>query len=310
LLLTFRISLLSFFLLILPLRAQDPPQNPPATPPQAPPAVPSPATVEPTPPIPKPVVKIPEKPIPPPDLHEHDTGGDGFSIEPIYWLTHAAPTIRQGHANQALDPGDLVFPDRSKFGPGIEVTVPTTHEDSLDFTMFVVKGQGNSVLGETEAFFGNLYAVGDTLATNYTTTSVKLSWNYLTFPYPSNGAKFRFKTLYEVQYVKIGSSYDAPQDVNAGPVYGLKSMVRPTFGAGIEYHPLRRVRFEAKASGFAIPHHGDIWGGEASLVVRGWHFEAMVGARIFHFKTSPQEDQYFTQTLWGPYGGIRFLWRP
>jgi hypothetical protein len=312
-LLTFRTSLLAFFLLILPLCAQDPPQNPPPTPPQQqtpPPTVPSPATVEPTPPIPKPVVQTPTKPVPPPDLHEHDTGGDGWSVEPIFWLTHAAPTVRQGLANQALDPGNLAFPDRSKFSEGVEITVPTLHEDSLDFTAFVVKGQGNSVLGTSEAYFGNLYAVGDTLATNYYTKSYKLSWNYLTYPYPSNGAKFRLKTLYEIQYVSIGSSFDAPGDVNAAPIYGTSSLFRPTFGAGFEYHPVRRVRFEMKASGFALPHHGDIWGSEASLVVRGWHFEASAGARIFHYKTSPQEAQYFTQTMWGPYGGIRFLWRP
>jgi hypothetical protein len=305
LLLTLRTGLLSLIFLAVPVLAQDPPvQNPP------PPAVPPPTQVEPTPPIPKPVIKNPEKPVPPPDLHEHDTGGDIFSIEPIYWLTHAAPRIAQGHANLALDPGDLGLPDRSKEALGVEITIPVTHEDSFDITAFSVKGQGNSVLHETEAFYGNLFAVGDVLATNYYTQAYKVSWNYLTWPYPSNLAKFRFKTLYEVQYVKIGQGFDAPGDVNAAPAYGLKSMIRPTFGIGLEYHPARRLRLEFKTSGFGTPHHGDIWGAEGNLVFRGWHFEAVAGGRIFHYKTSPQADQYYSQTMFGPYGGLRFLWKP
>ncbi len=288
--------------MIMKLAAQD---QPPPTPPPQPPA-----PIEPTPVIPKPVVQLPPvKPPPPPSTYEYDTGGDTWSIAPVYWLTKSAPTIRQGLANTALDPGDLGFPGRSKYGYGIEITVPTGHENSVDFTFFQVKAQGNSILGQTEAFFGTLYAGGDHLASSYYAQSLKLSWNYLTYPYPSNHAKFRLKTLWEVQYVKIGSSFDAPGDINAAPVSGVKSLIRPTLGLGFEYHPIKRVRLEFKASGIAFPHRGDIYDGEAGLVVAGYHFEVAAGGRIYHFKTSPQADQYFTQTMFGPYLELRIKTR-
>lgn len=240
---------------------------------------------------------------------ERDTGGDVYSVEPIYWLVHKAPSLAQGHANQDLDPGNLNFPGRSKAALGLVITAPTGHENSLQFTYFEVKGQGNTILNNTYQFFTTQYAVGDVLATNYHTVDYKLSWHYLTYPYPSAGAKFRLKTLYEIQYASVRGSFDAPADVNAVPTEGIKSIFRPTFGLGIEYHPMRRVRFEATASGMAWPQHGDIWDADASLVVRGPHFELLLGGRAFHVKTTPQADQYYTQTLIGPYGGLRFIWK-
>ena len=289
-------------------QATQPPAQPPATPPQTPPTQP-PGGVEATPPVPKPTVQMPVPRPPPPVTTERDTGGDNFSIQPFYWLARSAPTVAQGHANTDFDPGALGFPGHSKFADGVFITVPTGHENSFEFRFFQQTGQGNSVLGTTEQFFTTQYAIGDVLATNYRVASYKLSWNYLTYPYPSAGAKFRFKTLYEIQYVSVRGSFDAPADVNAVPTEGIKSIIRPTFGAGIEYHPARRVRFEAKLSGMGFPHHGDIYDGEASLVGGGPHFELLAGARIFHLKTSPTSDQYYKETLWGPYVGLRLIWK-
>ncbi len=290
----------------------QPPTTPPATPPDQPPPTPPaqpPAGVEPTPPIPKPAVTLPPPRPAPAITTERDTGGDGYSIEPIYWVTHSAPTVQQGRANTALIPGDLGFPGKSKAAYGFAITIPTGHENSLELTVFEAKGQGNSVLGISQAFFGNLYAIHDVLATATTTKTYKLSWNYLTYPFPSAGAKFRFKTLWEIRYTSVDASFDAPQDINAAPVIGSKSNFRPSFGAGIEYHPVRHVRFEAKGSGFGYPHHGNIYDAEASLVAHYTHFEVLAGARLFHYKTSPEDDQYFTQTMFGPYGGLRFIWK-
>lgn len=288
-------------------QATQPPAQPP-TPPQTPPTQP-PGGVEATPPVPKPTVQLPVPRPPPPVTTERDTGGDNFSIEPFYWLSRSAPTVAQGHANTDFDPGALGFPGHSKAAEGVFVTVPTGHENSFEFRFFQAKGQGNSVLATTDQFFTTQYAIGDVLATNWRVSSYKLSWNYLTYPFPSAGAKFRFKTLYEFQYAAVRGSFDAPADVNAVPTEGIKSIIRPTLGAGIEYHLARRVRFEAKLSGMGFPHHGDLYDGEASLTAGGPHFELLAGARIFHLKTSPTSDQYYTQTLWGPYLGLRLIWK-
>lgn len=289
-----------------PTAAQQPPTTPPATPPQVPP----PGGINPTAPIPKPEVTLPpEKTAPPTQPHERDTGNDLWSIEPIYWLTHHAPSTSAGHTNVDPDPADLGFPERSKESLGIAITVPTGHEYSLEFTGFEVKGQGNSFLYQTKAFFGNLYAIHDTLATGWYVKSYKVSWNYLMYPYPSNGAKIRYKALFELQDIMASAHFDAPGDINAAPVVGSKSILRPLVGAGVELHPVSHVRFEVKASGIAFPHHGDIYGGEASLAIRVWKVEVLGGGRYLHYKTSPGTDAFFSQTMWGPYGGLRLIWK-
>ena len=88
-----------------------------------------------------------------------------------------------------------------------------------------------------------------------------------------------------------------------------KSVILPTLGLGVEYHPATRFRLEAKASGFGIIHHGVIWDAEGAAVLRIGKIEAMAGARILHYKTSPKSEEYFSQTLGGPYVGLRWVFR-
>jgi hypothetical protein len=295
-----------------PATQQAPPaqQAPPTQ--QAPPG-PTPPSAPGTPPIPKPVVQMPSAPPPgtvkPPVSHEHDTGGDAFSIELFGWLSQTSPTIKGGQSTTVADPGDIHFPGSGKLAEGVIVTYPTTHENSLEFTYFQAGGQGNVGLGITENFFGNDFTAGDTVATNWHVKAMKLSWNYLTYPYPSDGAKFRVKTLWEVQYVGVNGSFDAPADVNAVSTQGGKSIVLPTFGLGGEYHPAKRLRLEVKASGFGILHHAVIWDGEASAVLRLGKIEALLGERLLHYKSSPKSDEFFNQTLGGPYVGLRWVFR-
>ncbi len=40
-------------------------------------------------------------------------------------------------------------------------------------------------------------------------------------------------------------------------------------------------------------------------VVKVGPIEAFVGGKGYHFKTSPNQDQYFTDTLWGPSVGVQ-----
>jgi hypothetical protein len=281
--------------------AQEPPpqQPPPAQQPTAPG----------TPPTVKPTVQMPPTPPKPPVSKDRDTGGDALSIEALGWYTTSSPTIKPGHTVTVTDGGDLHFPGKSKYAEGVILSVPTTRENSLEFTIFQAKGQGNKVLTSTQNYFGNDFFVGDTLASNWRVRAMKLSWNYLTYPYPSNGAKFRVKTLWEVQYANIKTGYDAPLDVNTTPTTGTKAILLPTFGMGIEYHPAKRLRLELKGSGFGLPHRSVIWDAEGSAVLRLGKVEALAGARIYHYKTSAKKDEYFNQTLGGPYVGLRIVFR-
>ncbi len=301
-------SCLFFLIHAVQLNAQEPPTPPPSQPPtQQPPAVPG------TPPIPKPTVQMPpsspQTQTPQTQTKEHDTGGDAVSVEPFMWLVQSKISIRGGQSVTVSDPGQLRFPGSPKYAEGVVATFPTTKETSLEFTYFEVKAQGNTLLPLTVNFFGNDFASGDTLATRWVERDFKLSWNYLTWPYPSNHAKFRVKALFEVQASEISASYDAPSDPNAITTDGGKQVVLPTLGLGVEYHPAKRVRLEAKASGFAIWHHADLWNAEASAVFRIGKVEALLGERAFHDKTSPKQDEYYSQTMYGPYVGLRWIFK-
>ncbi len=287
--------------------AQQPPapQQQPAQPPAATPAPPPPATPA------RPQVQQTPAPASPPGIQERDTGGDVLSFEPFFWLTtQTPPLLRLGHfSNGQTNSGELKFPGRSKFGYGGVVTVPTGKENSLQFSYFRIQGQGTRTDSQALTLFGNNFAAGDFYATTYLLQNLKLSWNYLTFPYPSRGAKFRVKTLWELQYMWVNSTIYAPYDINAIPTVGMKDIIYPTFGLGIEYHPAKALRLEAKFSGFAFFHHSDIWDAEASAVFRAGNFEAFLGGKAYHFKTSPTADQYFSDTMWGPSVGLRWIWR-
>ena len=43
-------------------------------------------------------------------------------------------------------------------------------------------------------------------------------------------------------------------------------------------------------------------------MLRLHQIELLAGEKVFHFKTSPENDEYFTDTLSGAYVGIRYYW--
>ena len=288
-------------------RAQDAPQQ------QQPPA---PAPAPSTPPIPKPTVQLPppsaQPGTPPPArrVEDRDTGGDAISIEPLYWLTKTSPDLKVGHGNTDTIAGQFSsLPSSSKYALDGVITIPTSRENSLQFSYFRVQGAGDTTIPNTIDLFGGSFAGGDALSSAWKVQDYKLSWNYLTYPYPSNHARFRFKTLWELQYVQVNAAFNAPADVNAIPTAGSKKVFLPTLGAGLEYHAGPHFRLQAKASGFGIPHHSAILDAEGSAVLRFGQFEASVGEKAFYFKTSPQADWSFSQMLSGPFVALRFIWK-
>src|SRR5262249_22498388 len=151
----------------------------------------------------------------------------------------------------------------------------------------------------------------------------KLSYEYLTWPYPVGSRKFRLKTLWQVQFTQVNSAFDAPKnyfDANGNPIIDpstgnvinlsasrAKHIVSPMFGLGVYYYPSRHIRFEANASGFGVPHHYDVWDADASLNLRVvGHFEVRLGGRAFSFKTSPSSDYFVKGTFASAFLGVRW----
>ena len=80
----------------------------------------------------------------------------------------------------------------------------------------------------------------------------------------------------------------------------------PALGAKVEYRTSDHFRLEARGSGFAIPHHATLYDVEAAAEARYHGFGLKVGGRAYHFKTSPQSDQYYGVTLFGPFAALEY----
>ena len=61
-------------------------------------------------------------------------------------------------------------------------------------------------------------------------------------------------------------------------------------------------------SGFIFPHRSTIWDAEATLDYRFGKFEVQGGLKTFHFKTSPEQNEFVQATFPGIFVGLR--WYP
>jgi len=239
-----------------------------------------------------------------------NTGG-GWSIEPMYWLTTVHPMLRAGVADVSTVPGTFAYPDTSRYALGGVISMPLGKTSSLRFSFFQNYKAGSTFAGTNLNLFGTAIGGGDFLTSYYRIRDYKVSYDYLTYFFHRGSADFRVKTLWEFQFVDVSNEVDdfAPNGdgtFSVNPAAGTKSILYPTLGLGFEGTLSRHFRFEAKGSGFALPHRAVIGEGEGSLGLRFGHLEFIVGAKAFHFKTSPKKDQYAIGTMYGPYGGIRY----
>ncbi len=260
--------------------------------------------------LPTPVVKQQKPPTEPYIIED-----GGFSIEPIYWLNRAQPLLRGGA--QATEFGGVEYPGNANPSIGGEISVPMGRSDTLRLSYFRVQGNADTSVAEAASVFSESYNPGDYIVANYLIQSAKLSWDYLSYTWYKPSGKLRLKTLYEAQFVSVSSNFAAPlkavtSDSSGNTDYnsttGSKDLIYPSLGAELEQALGHHFRWEVKASGFGIPHHADIWDAQGDIVLRVHNFEISAGERAFHFKTSPQADEYFVDTLSGAYVGLRYYW--
>ena len=238
----------------------------------------------------------------------------GFSIEPFYWFTQAQPALFGGKTATAY--GNLSYLGKSKRAEGLEIGIPAGRANTLRISYFRVQGNTNPTLGQDETIFGEAFSSGDYMASTYRLQSANISWDYLSYTFKNY---IKFKTLYEVQYVTISTDVSAPfvpettdattGDTDTNSAHGSKNLIYPTFGAEFEQPLKKYFRWEAKASAFGLPHHSVIWDAQLDVAMRVRSFELSVGGKAYHFKTSENTDQYFTDTLQGAYVGVRYYFQ-
>lgn len=233
-----------------------------------------------------------------------------FTIGVFYWVTGSSsdPGLITGHT--ATDFETLADLGKVRQAtPGIELSIPITRTGELKFEGSITKGDGSQVAGTTAPdLFSTQFNAGDTLSSQYQITRAKLYLDDLLYPHKFPVARFRLKSLWEVQFVKVKTTIDAPNETAGLTANGSKQIVLPTFGAAAEYAIAPHVLFRAAASGFGLPHKSDIWDGEATVSVRRGQWELLGGAKAFHFKSSANSDEYVKGTIVGGFVGVRWHW--
>jgi len=308
--------------LCLPAIAQDdspqapqPAQTPPAqtTPPAQPQDQPAPTTTRGIRAAPPALPKIPDV---------RQPGETGYWINVMGWFPNETPYIDKGHAATFTDASKIHLQGKPKYSRGAEVGLALGLHNALRFSYFDSRGSGTTTAPADTVLWSQVYTAGTLLTTDHRVQNAKISFEYLTWPYPVESRKFRLKTLWQLQYTSVRSGFDAPLlplvdsagnplvDASGNPLSyagsGTRWFMSPTFGVGVSEFATRHFRLEANGSGFAIPHHWTIWDADASANFKYGHLEIRVGAKAFHYKTSTAAEFFLRNTMAAPFVGIRW----
>jgi hypothetical protein len=240
-----------------------------------------------------------------------------LTIGAFYWIPAPGKEPSYYGGSQAPDYETLTNWGKPHNIPGIEVIFPITRTGELHFEYFRGKGDGNQTTSVANLdVFGAGYVEGNYLATQYQFQSAKLYLDDLLFPHKFPVAKFRLKSLWEVEWVQIKGTIDAPyvdatlasEDLAADSANASRNIVLPTFGLAAEYALSQHVLLRASIAGFGIPHHSDLADAEATISYRHGMWEIRGGGKALHFKSSPNSDEYVAATLVGAFIGVRWHW--
>jgi hypothetical protein len=232
-----------------------------------------------------------------------------LSITLYDWLPSGGPSLHAGTQAILPPPHDLKLPGKPSRAYGGTITIPMKGSSRLEFSFLTLNDRGNAFAPTDLGLFGGTIAQGEPLAMSYSLRHLKLSYNFLTYPNPPQDAKFRVKTLWEVQFVQLYPSVTAALSAPDQPLTATQRIILPTVGLGMEYVPSKHFRMELRGSGMALLHRSALGDAEGSAVVRLGRIEIFAGGKVLYFKTSPKSDTYMRGALWGPYGGVRWVFK-
>jgi hypothetical protein len=258
-------------------------------------------------------LKLP--PAPPRVVDVRMPGEAGYYIGLTGWLPIGQIWTDKGRQVSFTDPSKLQLAGKSKGAPGVEIGIAAGLHNSIRVSYFVSKLSGTTTAANEMVIFSQTYSQGDQLSTNGKLSDYKLSYEYLTWPYPVEGRHFRLKTLWQVQYIAMRTFFDAPVK-SATPdssgaltdysTLGSKGFITPAFGLGVHEYATRNFRFEANVSGFLLPHRWHLLDSDATIAYRAGRIELRGGAKGFLFRTSPKADYFYRGTVGGVFVGVRW----
>ena len=288
---------------------QAPAPQQPAPPPQQPQQPPAETTPQPEPQR----LKLP--PPPPKVVDVRMPGEAGYYVGITGWLPIGQIWTDKGHAAAFTDPSKLQLAGKAQASPAVEIGIAAGLHNSIRVSYFSTKRSGTTTAANEMVIFSQTYAQGDQLSTNGKLSDYKLSYEYLTWPYPVEARHFRLKTLYQVQYITVKTTFDAPilsatpDSTGAFTSYstlGSKSYITPAFGLGFHEYATRSFRLEANVSGFMLPHRWQLLDSDATIAYRAGHLELRAGAKGFIFRTSPKSDYFYRGRVGGVMLGVRW----
>jgi hypothetical protein len=289
---------------------QAPAQQQPAPPqqPQQPPAE--------TPPQTEPQPQRLKLPPPPPKVVDVRMPGEaGYYVGITGWLPIGNIISDKGHAASFTDPSKLQLAGNPTASPALEIGIAAGLHNSIRLSYFSTKRSGSTSTPTEIVVFSQVYEPGNEITTNGKLTDYKLSYEFLTWPYPVEARHFRLKTLYQVQYIQVKTTFDEPV-LSATPdssgnftsyaTVGSKGYFSPALGLGVHEYATRNFHLEANVSGFMLPHRWHLLDSDATVAYRAGKIELRLGAKGFLFRTSPKSDYFYRGTVGGVMLGVRW----
>jgi hypothetical protein len=268
--------------------------------------------------------RLQEPPPPPPKLPDvRQPGETGWWFGLNAWFPLQKPVFDKGHGAAFTEASRIEMQGKPKYAEGAELGVAVGLHNTLRFVYFETRANGNvASIPTTLHLWSQTYDPGDYIATTYRLQHGKISFDYLTWPYPVESRRFRLKTEWAVQYTSYRTQFDAPMkpivdenglllvDASGNPIsyaaLGTRWFISPMFGLGTTYYSGRHFRWEANASGFAFPHKNTVWDADTSVNFKYGHLELRLGAKGFHFKTNTQAEFFGRGTIGSAFVGVRW----
>jgi hypothetical protein len=204
---------------------------------------------------------------------------------------------------------------KAKGVPGVEGSYPITRTGTIYVDFWIGKGDGNQTTTVQTSPFSQTYLSGTPIATSYKVQHGRVYLDDLLWPHAFPVSKFRLKSLWAIEYTKVNATVDTPGvlpvtqssgQVTGGAIGGTHSVILPALGIAAEYAIAPHVLLRVDGMGFGIPHHADTWEADATLAWRVNHWEAVVGGKAVHFKTTPNSSEYLVGTLDGAFAELRW----
>ena len=291
-----------------------------------PPTAPPPAAPQQEPAAQPQSIIVRKPPAPPPAAPDVRMPGEmGWFVGASGWFPTEQPTFDKGKASTFTNPSKIQFQGKPKIAEGVEVGLAVGPHNILRVAAFESRAAGDTTVPHDVTILTQTYVAGTYVATDYKVQNIKISFEYLTWPYPVESRRIRLKTLWQLQYVSFRSGFDAPflpttdsngtllLDANGNPLtfsaQQSKWFILPAIGVGVAGYASKHFRIEANVSGFTIPHHDTILDADASANLRIGQIELRVGGKAFHFKTSTAQDFYSHNIMASAFAGIRWYSR-